>query len=44
MTSFNRFKRRAFLVSLAAASFGFAACQTTPPTTPSAVVLVNRLR
>jgi phosphate transport system substrate-binding protein len=36
MTSFNRFKRRAFLVSLAAASFGFAACQTTPPTTPSA--------
>jgi phosphate transport system substrate-binding protein len=36
MTSLNRFKRRAFLTSLAALSFGFAACQTTPPQTPSA--------
>lgn len=36
MTSLNRFKRRAFLASLAVASLGFAACQSTAPTTPSA--------
>jgi phosphate transport system substrate-binding protein len=36
MTSLNRLKRRAFLASLAAASLGFAACQATPPETPSA--------
>jgi phosphate transport system substrate-binding protein len=36
MTSLNRLKRRAFLASLAVASLGFAACQTTPPQTPSA--------
>jgi phosphate transport system substrate-binding protein len=36
MTSLNRLKRRAFLASLAVASLGFAACQATPPQTPSA--------
>jgi phosphate transport system substrate-binding protein len=35
--SFNqRFKRRAFLGSLAVVSLSFAACQTAPPETPSA--------
>jgi phosphate transport system substrate-binding protein len=34
MTSLNRFKRRAFLASLAVASLGFTACQPTT-TTPS---------
>ncbi|MCU0565172.1 MAG: phosphate ABC transporter substrate-binding protein PstS [Oculatellaceae cyanobacterium Prado106] len=36
MTSLNSLKRRAFLASLAALSFGFAACQSTPPQAPSA--------
>ena len=36
MTSLNRLKRRAFLASLAVASLGFAACQSTPTETPTA--------
>jgi phosphate transport system substrate-binding protein len=36
MTSLNCLKRRAFLASLALASLGFVACQSTPPETPSA--------
>lgn len=36
MTSLNRLKRRAFLASLALASLGFAACQSTAPTDTSA--------